>query len=144
MINIDEHIPSLINYCQNNQHIIAMYLYGFYGTKYQTPLSDVDLAVILDLKKDFNLADQLELHAEICEVLREDDVNLTVLNRAPLTMMFKVISTGCLIYERDPQAVNNFHERVFKEYRDFSLDLSRFQREFDVSLREAYLNGQQR
>jgi len=46
MINIDKHLPAVREYLGGCPDIAASYIYGSYGTEFQLPLSDVDLAVL--------------------------------------------------------------------------------------------------
>ncbi|MCW3488582.1 HepT-like ribonuclease domain-containing protein [Dethiobacter alkaliphilus] len=45
-ININSHIKDIQNYFSNRTEIAAAFLFGSYGTQYQTPLSDVDIAIL--------------------------------------------------------------------------------------------------
>lgn len=43
--SIEEKIEKVRNLCQKREEIIALYIFGSYGTYEQTPLSDIDFAV---------------------------------------------------------------------------------------------------
>jgi predicted nucleotidyltransferase len=45
-IDISSKLPDLIAALADMPGLAAVYLYGSYGTPYQTPLSDVDLALV--------------------------------------------------------------------------------------------------
>ena len=134
MINIAEHIPALRSFLENDPRVLAAYLYGSYGTEYQTPLSDVDLAVLLKRDVALPLQEELLLASELAGIAQEDDLNLLILNKAPITIQFRVISTGRPIFVRDKIAVADFVEWVLKIYGDYSIDLREFARD-----QEAYL-----
>jgi len=142
MINIESRLPALEKYFAGNPDIIAAYLYGSYGTSTQTVLSDVDLGILLREGMDyFDL--YLAIQSAVIEVTREEDVNVLILNDAPVIIQYEVIATGRLLYERSAAAHLDFIERVLKRYPDFALDFRTFCAEYDQSLREAYLRGQQ-
>ncbi|HPU01775.1 MAG: nucleotidyltransferase domain-containing protein [Firmicutes bacterium] len=44
-INIDTQVEKIKQYFLNRQDVAAALLFGSYGSQYQTPLSDVDIAV---------------------------------------------------------------------------------------------------
>ncbi|MEW5898009.1 MAG: nucleotidyltransferase domain-containing protein [Bacillota bacterium] len=140
-INIDPFFPDLLGYFSGNKDIFAAYLYGSYGTAAQTPFSDVDLAVLLAPEADRTLPKQMEIEANLAKICHIDDINLLLLNDAPVLLQFKVISTGRLIFARDAEAVNDFQELVCKRYADFMPDYLNFCRDYDRSLREAYSYG---
>jgi predicted nucleotidyltransferase len=141
LINIEPFIPALLKYFANNNDITAAYLYGSYGTGAQTPLSDVDLGILLTQGVKRTLIKQMEIESDIAGICRNDDINVLILNDGPVLLQFKVISTGRLLYERDPHTVNNFQEIVCKRYADFMPDYLEFCREYDRALREDYLDG---
>lgn len=141
MIDIDPYLPGLIRYLRQDGDIVAVWIFGSYGTPEQTPLSDVDLAVLFRPGTHPDPKRELRLAADITEIVREDDLNLVVLNHAPVTLQMRVLESGRPLYESDSAAVSDFVERVAKLYGDFAPDLLRFHDEYDDSLREAYLGG---
>jgi predicted nucleotidyltransferase len=140
-IDLRGKIPQLIQYFTSKRNILAVYLYGSYGTEYQTPLSDVDLALLFIAGTKITFEEQLNLAGDISDIVQEDDVNLLFLNEVPVTMQFEVLLTGRLIFKRDHDQVCDFVEQVLKRYGDYQIDLREFYREYDESLREEYLGG---
>ena len=143
MINIDPHLPALKRFFAGRGDVLAVYLYGSYGTPEQTPLSDVDLGVLLRPGVKNKLETLLDIQAAVCAITRQDDVNVVILNELPVLMQFNIVSTGRLIHQRDPEAVSDFLEMVCKLYGDSITDYRAFCAEYDAALREAYLSGQQ-
>ncbi|HHY38413.1 MAG TPA: nucleotidyltransferase domain-containing protein [Clostridia bacterium] len=140
-INIDSSFPLLVDYFEKQADILAVYLYGSYGTEFQTPLSDVDIAVLFHSKPDFERL--LDIQGHISDICRNDDINVLVLNEAPVMLQFKVIMTGRLLYERERNKLSDFLEHVFKLYGDFAPFYAAFCREYDASLRETYVYDRQ-
>ncbi len=138
-INIDNHFEALKGALDKDPRILAAYLFGSYGTQQQTPLSDVDLAVLFDRGNKVSLTDELDLSAILTSIVGEDDLNLVILNQVPVDLQFRVISTGRLIYRRDVIRVADFVESVLKRYCDFAIDLAQFNRDYEARLREVYL-----
>ncbi|MBT9173053.1 MAG: hypothetical protein DDT21_01443 [Syntrophomonadaceae bacterium] len=137
MINIDEHLPAIQEYLAGCPDIAASYIYGSYGTEFQLPLSDVDLAVLFT-PGGYNLDRLLEISAKLSYITREDDVNVVALNNAPITLQYEVISTGRLL-QRKENHLEDFMEYVLKRYADYKIDLDIFNRDYDDALREVYL-----
>ena len=71
-IDIDECIPSLIKYLEQQEDVLAAMIYGSYGTEFQTPLSDVDLAILFYRDRKPGVERLLALEAEIAATCRED------------------------------------------------------------------------
>lgn len=140
-ININSFFPTLINYFSEEKSILAAYLYGSYGTAAQTPLSDLDMALLLYPGNENNFDKYLEVQSAVCSITQEDDVNIIILNSIPIILQFKILSSGKIIYERDSVKVNYYHEMVCKYYGDYIIDYLQFCQDYDQSLREAYLGG---
>ncbi|MCL5045328.1 MAG: nucleotidyltransferase domain-containing protein [Actinobacteria bacterium] len=138
LINIDEHLGVMRGALAGDSRILAAYIFGSYGTPDQTPLSDVDLAVLFEEGVKVSLDDELALSAALSSIAREDDLNLIILNKAPVDLQFKVISTGRPLFRRDSLRVADFVERVLKLYGDFGVDLAQFNRDYEARLREVY------
>ncbi len=45
-IDIEPYMEELKRYLLDSENIVAALLFGSYGTQFQTPLSDVDIAVL--------------------------------------------------------------------------------------------------
>ncbi|HHX29025.1 MAG TPA: nucleotidyltransferase domain-containing protein [Firmicutes bacterium] len=143
-IDIDECIPSLVKYLDQQEDVLAAMIYGSYGTEFQTPLSDVDLAILFYRDRKPSVERLLALEAGIVAICREDDINVLCLNDVDVMLQFRVIETGRLIFQRDPVALSDFREYVFKIYGDFAPFYRQASREYDKSLREAYVRDRPR
>lgn len=117
----------------------AVFLFGSYGTAFQTPLSDIDFAVYFNRAQ--TLKDEAALMSRLATALDTDQIDLVNLNKAPLALCFRAISEGRIIYERNPAATNDFIESVIRDYQDFAITMFKFYRDYDDSLREAYLDN---
>ncbi len=47
MLNVDNKLPDLVSFFKARDDIVAVWIVGSYGTKYQTENSDIDLAILL-------------------------------------------------------------------------------------------------
>lgn len=139
LINIEEHLPAIREYLEGCPDVAASFIYGSYGTGYQLPQSDVDLAVLFT-PSNYNFDRLLEISAELTGIAREEDVNVVALNNAPVTLQYEVISTGRLLQNKGDY-LEDFTEFVLKQYADYKIDLDIFNKEYDDALREVYLYG---
>ncbi len=140
-IDVTEALVALRRRLAKMPGLVALYLYGSYGTEHQTPLSDVDLAVLFRPDEVPGFKGQLELTGLATEILGQDDVSVTLLNQAPLAFQFKVVSSGRELLVADPIAHADFLEELLDRYGDFSVDYVAFLAEYDRSLREDMLHG---
>lgn len=104
--------------------IVAVYLFGSAGTREQTPMSDIDIGLVLDHHP--GLMEELSLSADISSALGRDDVDVVVLNSASNDVQFNAIAEGDLIVDADPERTSDFIERVLSVHKDYGLFMSEF------------------
>lgn len=138
MIDIEPHRPALLEFLRGVDGLVAAYLYGSYGTPEQTPLSDVDLALIFRPDAVPEFKEELGLIGQITEILQEEDVSVTLLNRSPVIFQMRVIDTGRLLLCLDPDGLADFHEYVFSRHGDFIVFHESFLKEYDETLVAMY------
>jgi predicted nucleotidyltransferase len=129
-------MTSVIDYTKQNENMMVLYLVGSFDTRYHTPLSDIDFAVISRNEMKFN--EQAKVLSDFMEILHTDNVDIIFLPGAGLPMQHKVLSNGRLLYNRDPIFLANFIEQTIKLYCDFQIDLNQFYRDYDIGLREEF------
>jgi predicted nucleotidyltransferase len=134
-------MPTLLELLGNEPGLVAAYLYGSYGTPDQTPLSDIDLALLYADDLVPTPTQHMALIGQITQTLREDDVSVTLLNRAPLAFQHQVLAQGRQLLVRDEIAHADFLERTVTRYSDFAIDEARFFEEYDRALVEEYCGG---
>ena len=98
--NVRKLLPLLPNYLENDKDISLTYLFGSFASEKERKLSDVDIAVLL--KEGIEpLEKQLNLLSEITFILKTDEVDLVILNRAPISLQYTIISEGKLLVNRE-------------------------------------------
>jgi predicted nucleotidyltransferase len=140
-IDVSAHMAALERALMEVRGLAAVYLFGSYGTPFQTPLSDVDIALVFEGSDDVTMKQHVELIGRITEALHEDDVSVTILNRAPLAFRHRVLAEGRLLLMLDEIAHADFLERTITRYSDFAIDEVRFKKEYDRSLVEEYCDA---
>ena len=137
-IDVSSRLPDLISALGEVDGVAAVYLYGSYGTPYQTPLSDVDLALVFRPGAVPEFDGILRLVGLVTGALQEDDVSVTILNDAPLPHQLEVLRTGRALQVRDELAHADFVEEVIDRASDFAIDYEAVLRDYDEGLRLAY------
>ncbi len=106
------------------------YLFGSAARSEEGPLSDVDIAVLvdegLDSKRRFDL--KLDLIGRVCKILKTDKVDLVLLNDAPLSLSYNVIKDGLCLKSTERDRVS-FEGRVLSMYLDRKYFFDRHARE---------------
>jgi len=101
--------------------IIAAYLFGSAVTGKLNPMSDIDIAVLLQEPTPYRreLALVFDVLSDIQQIFRRDG-DVKILNRIEdLPLLHEMLSKGKLIYERDPKIHRAFVARVVIAYLDF-------------------------
>jgi uncharacterized protein len=140
MLDLSRVLPLVKEFCQKDSNIQVLYLFGSYTDGTAHPKSDLDLAFLF--KDDIGLWAEMALQAKLSETTGFEKIDTLNLNKAPLRMKFKALSTGRLIYEADPDRTTDFLEEVLLLYHDQEYRYKQFFKEWDEGLKEDYLDGQ--
>ena len=93
------------------------YLFGSVAEGTAGPLSDIDIAVLLD---PFRLESILPLHNALCRALKRDEIDLLILNQTKnIILLEEIVRHGILIYEKDPIARLDFEWKIIHQAIDF-------------------------
>ncbi|OGL44817.1 MAG: hypothetical protein A2161_02185 [Candidatus Schekmanbacteria bacterium RBG_13_48_7] len=98
-------IPCLIAKIGKDTHIAAIYLFGSRATGKTGPLSDIDLAYLLEpgYGKQRMFEKNIDLINRTTECLSTDEATVLILNEAPLPIKYEVICNSSLIYDVKPE-----------------------------------------
>lgn len=116
--NIVQRIETLGTLFERCPEIVFAYLFGGAGVARLTPLSDVDVAVYLQDAED-RTEQVASLLAKVAAHLGTDEVDLVVLNAAPIALLGRILRTRRVICDRAPLVRHNFESRTFREFCDF-------------------------
>ena len=118
-----EKLQPFVRLLQSNDSIAALYLFGSYAEGRQTPLSDIDLAVLFDVSiaKEASFSERLRLLGELSSCLGTDAVELVVLNEAPPPLGYRVTRDGELLYASDKadSQIVNYKVKTWDRYFDY-------------------------
>ena len=133
--DVTDRIPALIERISKDPDIIALFAFGSLATGDLKPLSDLDFGVLvsgkLDQHKRFDK--HLDLIGKFNEVLKTDEVDLVMMNDAPMRFSHNIIKSGKLLHCKSNIDLTDFIEKTIKLYLDFRF----FRDAFD----DAFLKG---
>lgn len=99
-----------------NPHVKVAYLFGSCARGDAGPLSDIDIALLLDGRvSPFDF--RLRLAALLAQELGSENFDLVTLNDAPLLLKYEVVRGGRVIREDKSKRVA-FETKVLSEYLD--------------------------
>jgi predicted nucleotidyltransferase len=95
-----------------------LYLFGSRVDGEIGPMSDYDLAVLLDREADRRYMRALLAH-EFAFLLQTDRVDVVVLNDAPIELAYAVIAQGDRLFERSIAVRVEYEAQVMSRYGDY-------------------------
>lgn len=97
-------------------NILLLYLYGSYATGKQTKLSDIDIAYLPS--KKLSLKEEIDFLKKIEEIFEDEGIDLIDLNKAPLTLIHRVLKEGKCLYAKNLGIKIEFETKKEIEYLD--------------------------
>jgi predicted nucleotidyltransferase len=115
----DDQIAAVVRVLERDPRIASAILFGSAGTTRERPGSDIDVALVA---VDDEAARLLERHAlrvgAECSLEAFRDVQIVVLESAPLPLAWQALSTGRYLFERDPRRRAVVVERILVAWVD--------------------------
>lgn len=118
--NIEDLIPKALTYLQSMPDILFAYLFGSFGKGKHFPLSDVDIAVYLKEPSDIQKK-KMEILGTLIDILQTDEIDLVVLNSAPLPLRMRILENKKVVVDREPFLRHHYESLTMREYFDFSI-----------------------
>lgn len=115
--SLNEALQGLLKIFPGKQVSLA-YLFGSYAHQAEGVLSDLDLAVLFELKGEELYLAYRELMLAVQKQLDTERIDLLLLNGASLTLQFEIIRSGRLLYARHEKLLNSFEMAVISRYQD--------------------------
>lgn len=112
--------------------IVFAYLFGGLVRSRPSFLADVDIALYLEENADI-VAEKLNVLGLLIEHLNTDEIDLIILNTAPLPLKARIIQNNQVLVDRKPFLRYAFESLTLRMYFDFSLkEQAFFQRRFSL------------
>ena len=107
-LDLDKIKNTLRKLFEKDNNVEFAYVFGSVIKGKTHPLSDIDVAVYL---KDDSIRKVVELNAKIVDALG-DNVDFVVLNKAPYSLRYIIISEGVLIFSRNENLRIDFESKA--------------------------------
>ena len=116
--NIHQKMSSLNDFFLSNPNVIFAYLFGGMVKDRPSPLSDVDIAMYV---KDMKKLDYLGMFGKIADILGTDEIDLVILNKAPLSLTGRILQGRKVLVDKEPFVRHLFESRILREFFDFTV-----------------------
>lgn len=117
-----EQQKKVADFCKNRPEITVAYLFGSRARGISGPLSDIDLAFLVESslvnEQNYPYGYQAGLITELMGLLKTNKLDAIILNDAPPLLKFQVIYHGEVIFSRSEKKRLSFHIKAFNEYQD--------------------------
>lgn len=114
---------------ESRDEVLEAYLFGSHARGVAQSHSDIDVAVYIDEayedKSVFGL--RAELSTLLIAGLRDNGVDLFILNHAPLVLYYHVLRDGVRVLSRDLAATTTREGRAVSRYCDFVPQLAKME-----------------
>ena len=136
--SLPEHVldtlPQLVEELSKEEHLVGVYGFGGLASGRLNPLSDLDFGILLSTR--LNARERhglfLELLGVFNRILGTDEVDLIVMNNAPLCFSQRIFESGRLLFVRNQQELADFWDQVTR----YCLDFRYFKEQFDRAFKE--------
>jgi predicted nucleotidyltransferase len=125
-------LPKAEAYLRENPKVIFAYLFGGLTKGKALPMSDVDIAVFLSGDDDC-LDEKIEILRKLTDILKTDEIDLVVLNKASLPLTARIIKNKKILADNDKFLRHRFESLILRKYFDFSIkERSIFKRRYSI------------
>jgi len=130
---VESLLSAAVRYLEKQPLVRFAYLFGGLAVGPERPLSDIDLAVYLQEGSRFARV-KIKLFNDLSGLLGTEEIDLVVLNTAPLPLAYRVLKNKKILVDRDPLSRHRFESLTIRKYLDFSVAENRI-------LERRYFNG---
>lgn len=116
--DIHQKIDFLTDFFMNDRNIIFAYVFGGLLKDRLNPLSDVDLALYV---KDTKELDYLGMFSDIANILGTDEIDLVILNSAPLALTGRILQNRKILIDKDPFLRHQYESLILRKFFDFTI-----------------------
>ena len=119
--NVLDKIPEVVRQVSQNKDVSALYSFGSASEKALKPMSDLDFGILLTagMSKKKRSYKHLHLIGLFNDVFMTDEIDLVLMNDAPLRFSYHIIKDGKLLFCRKKSELINYKDHVVKVYIDF-------------------------
>lgn len=111
-----ERLKGFKKFLEYKPDVIFGYLFGGLTKEKASPMADVDIAVYVKNPKRF---DYLKFYTELTNFLGTDEVDVVVLNDAPISLIGRILKSKIVLIDKEPFLRHRFESLKIREFFDF-------------------------
>ena len=113
-------IPEAQQLLERESRVIFAYLFGGMASGRVTPLSDVDIAVYVSVQSNLSVY-KLELFDKLTGVLGTAELDLIILNSAPLSLSGRIVQNRKVLVDKDHHRRYEYESIILRKFFDFRI-----------------------
>jgi len=113
-------IPDVKRLLTEDGNVIFAYLFGGLTRKNIRPFSDVDIGVYLRDTEQIGEY-KLRLFDRITRVLGTSELDLVILNVAPISLTGRILQTRQVLVDKEPPVRHDYESLILREFFDFKI-----------------------
>jgi len=121
--NINEVQKILKEYFKTHPEVEVAYVFGSLSQGKINPLSDIDIALLIDRNKikeeTYPYGYKAEILADLVQLLKTNNVDLVLLDEANPLLRHRILYFGKVIYSRDERKRIKFQIDTINKYNDY-------------------------
>lgn len=117
-LDITDRLQRLAKELQQDTRVGFAYLFGGMASGIKKPLSDADVAIFLN-EYSGDPEVKLAFIGELSDILGTDEVDLVILNTAPISLIGRILKTKQLLADNQPFLRHRFESLSLREFFDF-------------------------
>jgi len=118
---LSETVQRVIAEVQQHPKVVAIFLFGSWARGEQMPISDVDIAVLLDSPDKRDEADIGSMYSPT--------IDLVLFHRLPVRIQFQVLKEGQPLFVRDEEKLIETTFQVMRQYHEMEWMYRRYYEE---------------
>ena len=121
--NLKNNRETLIGYFEKHPEIEVVYIFGSVAQGKITPLSDIDIAILVDNQKiDENVyryGYKAEILSDLIKLLKTNAIDLVILNEANTLLRHRILYYGKILHSKNEKKRIVFQTTTISKYNDY-------------------------
>jgi predicted nucleotidyltransferase len=118
--DIDARLKQASERLSEDPRVLFAYVFGGLGRGERSPLSDIDVAVYLKDGTEIPQA-KLDLIGQLIGALGTDDVDLVILNEAPLSLAGRIQQSARILMDNASSKRREYESLIRRMFADFAI-----------------------
>jgi predicted nucleotidyltransferase len=121
--NLEKNKECLIHYLEKHPEIEVAYIFGSVAQGKITPLSDIDIAILIDNQQidenAYRYGYKAEILSDFIKLLKTNTIDLVILNEANTLLRHRVLYSGKILHSKNEKKRIVFQTTTISKYNDF-------------------------